>query len=146
MTTVIATPKSAYNGFMLNKATEIAGSISVFVGKNGAGKTRFFQSIKSGSTHIILNGSTLDPNVEITLMPSEQLTPNFGMHHDQNHLNQNIANTIRAYQSYRHLVDLPYDPANEMLGGRMNSNPRYSQIYTTKQRGHNETTGSGLAK
>src|SRR5690606_31119113 len=102
MTLVLATPKSAHNGFMLTKATEIAGPISVFVGKNGAGKTRFFQSIKSGSTHIILNGSALDPNVEITLMSSEQLTPNFGMHHDQNNLTQNIANTIRAYQNFRH--------------------------------------------
>lgn len=129
MTIIRATPKTAHNGFLLSNDTEINGFVAVFVGKNGAGKSRFFQSIKNGTTQVSVNGAVFDPNTEIQLLPPEQLTPNFGMHHDQNNLTQNIANTIRAYQTYCHLVDLPYDATHENLGGRMNSNPRYTQIY-----------------
>src|SRR3990167_17885 len=129
MTIIHATPKTAHNGFLLSNDTKINGFIAVFVGKNGAGKSRFFQSIKNGSTQVALNGDSLNPNTEIHSLSPEQLIPNFGMHHDQNNLNQNIANAIRAYQAHRHLVDLPYDENHEGRGGRMDPGPRYTQIY-----------------
>ncbi|HNB43671.1 MAG TPA: AAA family ATPase [Burkholderiaceae bacterium] len=130
MIAIHAISRAVHNGFSLSNDIDIEGDISIFVGRNGSGKSRFFQSIKSGATQVFLNGVDLITTAEITLMPLDQIVPNFGMHHDFDNLMLNISNTIRVYKEARQLVGLPYDHGNENhFMGRPGSGPTYSQIY-----------------
>jgi ABC-type branched-subunit amino acid transport system ATPase component len=130
---LIVSPQTLHNGFLLSTNTEIKGSICVFVGRNGSGKTRFFQSIKHGATGITLDGKTLDPKSEITLMSSEHLIPSFGVKHDPHSLMLNISSTIIAYQEIQNLLDQPDYPLDSTPVPGTNQYVAHSRIYKLVQ-------------
>ena len=71
------------NGFQIHVELEVRTPISVFVGKNGGGKSRFFLAIKSGIAIVELNGNKLTPATDISFLEKE-LVPHFGAYHDVN--------------------------------------------------------------
>ena len=71
------------NGFQIHAELEVRTPISVFVGKNGGGKSRFFLAIKSGIAIVELNGNKLTPATDISFLEKE-LVPHFGAYHDVN--------------------------------------------------------------
>jgi ABC-type branched-subunit amino acid transport system ATPase component len=97
-----------HNGFMLDCEIQFTTPITVLVGKNGAGKTRFFQSLKNNKTKAQIAEKQLDPNTEIIVLTQEALTPQFETQHDADSLNQRISSAVRSYQSRKQLFDQPY--------------------------------------
>lgn len=93
---------------MLSNSVDLKEKISVLVGKNGAGKTRFFQSITSGHTVVTIDGTKLNPQEDIVLLTTSSLTPNFSTVHNPTTHDEMIRSTVTAYKQSKSTFSSPF--------------------------------------
>lgn len=116
------------NGFQIHAELEVRTPISVFVGKNGGGKSRFFLAIKSGIAIVELNGNKLTPATDISFLEKE-LVPHFGAYHDVNSHRQTLIQTIRNYKEIAPALDQPFVNGEHHLGMRAGAGLTGAQLH-----------------
>jgi ABC-type branched-subunit amino acid transport system ATPase component len=121
----------AHNGFHFEGNLKIDNEVSIFIGKNGAGKSRFFQCIKSGTAKIELDGSLLEPGSEVTFLTHTELMPQFTTQHDQNGYDAKLINIIKSYNQHKDLLSKPYNPNYDanILMRRTHFQETYSDLH-----------------
>jgi energy-coupling factor transporter ATP-binding protein EcfA2 len=104
------TQNTAHNGFSLKSKVFIEQPIALLIGKNGSGKSRFFESLKDGSCTAQVNDSPIIPTTNIILITPSELNPQFATNHDDTIHTQHVVSTIRNYEAQRALFDAPFVP------------------------------------
>jgi len=104
------TQNTSYNGFLLESEVCIAPKIALLVGKNGSGKTRFFQSLMNGNSTIQINGTLLNRATDVVSILSKDINPHYGMSYDHSHHMNTMTATIRSYESHKEIFSKPFDP------------------------------------
>ncbi|MGE7812222.1 AAA family ATPase [Pseudomonas sivasensis] len=102
---------SEYKGFGLKQDFECKNSLIVLTGKNGAGKTRFLDSVASGAI-CVKNHGDVSPIDTIKFLPLSSLIPGFGGDAGDTYLQSRIAQTVGYFERSRELFNLPYDPSH----------------------------------
>ncbi|WP_426124595.1 ATP-binding protein [Pseudomonas sp. PSPC2-3] len=109
---------SEYKGFLLKQSLEFDGCIVVLTGKNGAGKTRFLESIKALSSKSFCGGQQLHTN-DIALLAQSSLVPSFGQGYNDELYVLKVRQTIEYFIRNRQDFIEQYDEskaAARMMG------------------------------
>lgn len=109
------TPKAAHNGFLLESEVCITPPIALLVGKNGSGKSRFFQSLKNGSSIATINDETLNGTTDIVVISPSDINPHYGTSHSDNNYTNTVTGTIRFYEANKALFDQPFNAEHGMI-------------------------------
>lgn len=94
-----------FNGFSLKNPSTFQNAISVIIGRNGSGKTRFLNSIVNGSCNIELNETILQ-NSQIKLISSHEFNPNLGQFFEKNRHERSIESICNALKNYKDNLEI----------------------------------------
>lgn len=130
--------ENPFKNFKLPSELIIDTPISVLVGLNGAGKSRFIEAISETSNTAIsvkLNDHLLIPLSEIRKLDQRDLQPQFGVHHDVHTYEGMLLGTIQFYKLNRSIYDEPYNEQYVQLHRRHISQPGigYPALYRLTQ-------------
>jgi hypothetical protein len=107
-----------YKGFVLQKTFEVGGHIVVLTGKNGAGKTRFLESVKELSTKVFYCERELSSS-DIVFLAQASLVPAFGQGYNDDAYLSRVNSTIEYFiRNKQDFID-PYDE-NKAVARMMN--------------------------
>jgi energy-coupling factor transporter ATP-binding protein EcfA2 len=121
-------------GFILKKPICFKGNIIVMTGKNGGGKTRFLESLKTINSKTIYNGMTLTTE-EIFLLEHGALTPSFNFSYDDSDHVAKVKHAVDYFKKNKEIFvekyDLAKDSNHHQMGmARRGFNPiTYSQMH-----------------
>lgn len=105
---------TAHRGFQLKKPASLTGPVSVLVGRNGSGKTRFLQSLTE-SKFTEASANALD--VRVQLFSNDNLQPNFGDDFQVGRHEDDTREFIKSYESWKiQAFREPYERHEEGIG------------------------------
>lgn len=119
-------PVDYFKGFKICQDVDLEEFLSLITGKNGAGKTRFLDSIATGSTLIKINDEPLPPN-EISLISISNETSRVLNPSSEHNKVQNLAEQIMGLIT-SHDKEVEFDEVymfNFNSGGRMHIGEEY---------------------
>lgn len=99
--------KVEYKGFLLSEAFSSANSVLVLTGRNGSGKTRFLESVKSLASVVNYNGSELLGS-EVVLLKQSALVPNFSLGYNELDYASRVQLTIGYFERNKQDFIDPY--------------------------------------
>jgi ABC-type multidrug transport system ATPase subunit len=111
---------SPYAGLMLSSEVYFDQPISLLVGKNGSGKTRFFQSLKENCSKAYIDGSELKFGSDVALIPTNEIRPSYGQHHNYSQHLVMVNSTIAYYEANRGIFSEPLEPDRYVRRGMVN--------------------------
>ena len=117
------------NGFCLAEPLVVEKSLGIFVGKNGAGKTRLFDAINEGLAHVDLNGTRLGVNKEIKLIRLIELRPIFEHKHNHEAAEQYKRETLALFDRARNTFDGELNQTNHNRFGSPSGVVNYYVVF-----------------
>jgi predicted ATP-binding protein involved in virulence len=117
---LLITGEKEYKGFLLTESfTHTDSFLVVLTGKNGCGKTRLLESMKSLSSIVKIEGEELT-NQEILFLSQNQLIPSFGNGYNDSQYQMKITSTLQLFERIKNDLDSPFKVENTHHQSRMN--------------------------